>query len=83
METRECKALGDILSRDDVMSTEEANFVASAIDGMGYAAINQFLIDTAMGDGTNNEAKLAAILRGLLLARERDQDLAAERREVE
>ena len=57
-------------SEDAWMSLEEANLVAQDIqDTGGTGAIQDWLRDIIECDGTANEARLAAILRGILLAR--------------
>jgi len=58
----------DILSRDDVLDAVEINHIADEIDRGNIDEIVSWLDDVAKCDGTETEAKLAAILRGLLLA---------------
>jgi hypothetical protein len=53
---------------DDAMSRDDANKIASAIDGSGQSDVLQYLLNVAECDGTPTEAKLAAIVRGLVLA---------------
>jgi hypothetical protein len=53
---------------DDAMSRDDANKIASAIGGSGQSDVLQYLLNVAECDGTPTEAKLAAIVRGLILA---------------
>jgi hypothetical protein len=53
---------------DDAMSRDDANKIASAIDGSGQSDVLQYLLNVAECDGTPTESKLAAIVRGLVLA---------------
>ena len=60
-------------AEDAWMSLEEANVVAQAIqDASGAGEIQEWLEDIIVCDGTAHEARLAAILRGILLARRND-----------
>ncbi len=65
-----------ILRRDDGMSLDDANLIANAIDGgPGYANLLDWLRDMAAWGGlaiAPRGPKLAAIVRGLLLSRDRE-----------
>jgi len=57
-----------ILARDDAMGLGDADRIADAVAGdEGAAIVAQFLEDLILCDGNNNESKLAAIVRGMLL----------------
>ena len=57
-----------ILARDDAMGLGDAERIADAVAGdEGAAIVDQFLEDLILCDGNNNESKLAAIVRGMLL----------------
>ena len=57
-----------ILARDDALGLGDAERIADAVAGdEGAAIVDQFLEDLILGDGNNNESKLAAIVRGMLL----------------
>lgn len=58
----------EILRRNDVPTPEEIDHIATDIGRGNLDDIVSWLDDIAQCDGTNNEAKLATILRGLLLA---------------
>ena len=62
----------EIMRRDDVMSLDEANIIASDVRDTDGILLLDWLTDVIMCDGTNNEAKLAAIIRGILLSRENE-----------
>jgi len=57
-----------ILDSDDVLDPIEIEQIATEIDRGNIDDIVSWLDDVAQCDGTETEAKLAAILRGLLLA---------------
>lgn len=57
-----------ILDSDDVLEPIEIEQIATEIDRGNIDDIVSWLDDVAQCDGTETEAKLAAILRGLLLA---------------
>ena len=58
--------IDEILARDDVMDIKEADQIAEAIASEKDVQILAWLEDTLECDGTNTEAKLAAILRGVI-----------------
>jgi len=58
--------IDEILARDDVMDIKEADQIAEAIATGNDVQILAWLEDTLECDGTNTEAKLAAILRGVI-----------------
>jgi hypothetical protein len=60
--------LEDIFLADDAMSRDHANAIARAIEGGGQSDVLQYLLNVAECDGTPTESKLAAIVRGLILA---------------
>ena len=62
----------EIMRRDDVMSLDEANIIASDVRDTDGILLLDWLTDVIMCNGTNNEAKLAAIIRGILLSRENE-----------
>ena len=66
------KSLEDVFLEDDSMTIEDANRIAKAIDGVEQAHILNFLRNVAECDGSPTESKLAAIIRGLILARNQD-----------
>lgn len=81
-EPTQAERVDAVLRRKDLMSLDEANEIAHAIDGEGNAEIHQFLEDMILRDGTATEAKFAAIIRGVLFARARDQQYEAEQARI-
>ena len=57
-----------ILDSDDVLEPIDIEHISTEIDRGNIDDIVSWLDDVAQCDGTETEAKLAAILRGLLLA---------------
>jgi len=64
--SEDVRRIDETLVRDDVMDVEEADLIAEAIATGKDAQIIAWLEDTLECDGTNTEAKLAAILRGVI-----------------
>lgn len=58
--------LYDVLQRDDCLSGPEIAEISNRIAAGDVTLLDRWLVNVAMGDGTNNEAKLAAILSGVL-----------------
>lgn len=67
------RPLEQILDDQDGMSLDEGNVVAAAVLGSGQEELLRWLRDVMECDGTNNEAKLAAIVRGILLAMDQQE----------
>ena len=67
------KQLIDILHEDDSLTIEQANLIADAIDGPDQSHLLQYLQDIIERTGTGTESRLAAILRGMILAMNSEQ----------
>ena len=57
-----------LLVRQDGMTLDEANVIASDLASGCDGDVLDWLRDIFECDGTNNEAKMAAILHGMILA---------------
>jgi hypothetical protein len=63
------------------MSIEDENVIADAVEGATHREILHWLNNVAQCDGTNNESKFAAILRGILLRLDKRDDYEQEQRD--
>lgn len=66
------KSLEEVFLEDGSMAIEDANRIAKAIDGSEQTHVLDFLRNVTKCDGSPTESKLAAIIRGLILARNQD-----------
>lgn len=60
-------AVDAVMSRNDAMDLAEVGMIAQAIADMGLKPFEEWLVDLSLGGGTDNEAKFAAIMRGIIL----------------
>lgn len=60
------RSIEQMLSDDDCLTAEERRSICANLD---CVYVWEWLDNLAQGDGTNNEAKLAAIMMGLIAAR--------------
>lgn len=59
--------VNELLGRGDALERHEIEFLAAAISTeSGRADVRVWLFDIALCDGSNHEAKFAAILLGLM-----------------
>lgn len=69
------RTVAEILSDNEWMSLDEGNRIADAVDGETSVTVLEWLRDQLECDApTATEAKLAAIIRGMLLSRDRRAD---------
>lgn len=72
------RTVAEILSGNEWMSRDEGNRIADAVDGETSVTVLEWLCDQLECDApTATEAKLAAIIRGMLLSRDRRADTDA------